>query len=300
MDNFETSLLRERFTIHDLDHAGKAKPIIAVSNRIICRFSTPSSDHEEFFVVRGHNMHSCIRMVARMFQSYKVGGFLVKRTKRYDWVDAWRPVLNDYERQFNPDHWIAIYHDGKPLFQQGERHSFIDVVEHCDFQNNGDYETSLSSAEEAFKKTGKNVRIEYDRNIAYTMSAEKDAVRNGIILREPGRNTTFNFNVSVIKGEKAINVPQCLSAAAAYLEALQLAFLLGTNTVKLEHDLIERQSIEHKQTREARARLARLNTEVSNLEMDYKVFYRPERPSFKLMISNAEALTRSLIADGKL
>lgn len=295
MSNFDTSLLRERFTIYNLDHSNTQAPVIAVSNRIECRFVNERNGEEEIFIVRGKNIHSCIRMVARMHLSYKNGGFLMKRARAYDWQEAWHPVLNDYERIYNPDRWLCVYHAGKPVFEQGDRHPFVDMIEHVDVANKEGYSLSLKLAESAFKKTGKNVEIEYDGNIAYTLSADANCIRNGITLREAQRTTTFTYQASMMTHERPLSVSLCLFSAAAFLEGFQLSFLVGQNSVKLQNNLIERLSDEHKQTREARKRLERLSAEISNLSDSYKVTYRPERPSFKKLIVSAEKSAQDLL-----
>lgn len=295
MNYFETFLLRERFVIHNLNDKSYAKPMVALSNRIVCDLTTPKGKIIERFVVRGHNMHSCLRMAARLIKSYRTGGPILSRTISFDWEDAWKPVLNDYERKFNPHRWIAVYYEGKVIFEVGERHPFFDLIEKCELKNKGAYEDSIGVAEGLFKKTGKNVRIDYDGNVAFVIKTEDDTVRNGIILRDANRTTTFTFSVSPPKPDKPVNLAQCLSVAAAHLEAIQMCFFIGMHSAKEKRGMIDRTSDEAKKGREARQRLARLNTEISNLETGFVVHYRPERPNFTSMVDNAEALTKAML-----
>jgi hypothetical protein len=86
-----------------------------------------------------------------------------------------------------------------------------------------------------------------------------------------------------------------VSCSAAFLEGIQLAFLVGFNTEKIRLGIIERFSKEEKQTREAGERLVRLRHEVSNLEDTFEVRYRPEKPSFTMFLNQAETLAQKTL-----
>lgn len=288
MLEFESSLMRERFVIHNMADKNAKNPVVALSNRIICLLQDNNKKNQETYVIRGHNMHICIRMLARMIQSYNIGGPFLKRSRDYDWEATWDPILNDYERKYNKDRWLAIYHEGSPVFSIGDRHPFVDMIEKLDFKHNGTYEESIDLAEAAFKKSGKDFRIEYDGNVALVINFEDNNIRNSIILRDANRTTTFSFQVSANKAKQTVNLAQCISAAAAHLEIVQLCFFVGMTIEKIKLGKIELRSDQDKQMKEAKQRLARLNTEIANMEASYNVHYRPERPSIDLMIHNAE------------
>jgi hypothetical protein len=296
MDEFNTSLLREKFIIHDRDaKTGDGKPVIVLSNRLEASLKSKNGKREEY-AVRAHNMHLCVRMVARLMLSFHQGGPLLERQTPFDWESVWDMIVSDYEYAYNAARWIAIYHKGRVVFEKGTRHPLVDIIEKCDIVNKtGIYDESVKMAEKAFRDAGKNVRIEYDANVALVVSVEDNAGRFAIILRGAQRTTTFNFSARSSDDKKKINVPQCLGVAAAFLEGVQLAFAVGMNNEKIRIGLIERHSKEEKQTRDAAQRLNRLATEIGNLENTFEVRYRPEKPEFHMIVVDAEQFAQKVL-----
>lgn len=303
MHQLTTSLLRERFIIHDpfsdvSDSQAGGGLIVAASNRLVIDLENHDNPGatKESFIIRTQNMHSCLRMAAKVIQSYQQGGAILNRHNPYKWQAAWETsALNEYEQSFNPQHWVSVYHNGKSVFSAGAHHPLLDVIEKCNAQNKGDYERSVPLAEEAFKRSGKVVKIDYDGNVALAVNLEKNHGRCGVIMRGPSRTTTFNFLLQSKNAAEALNIPQVLSASAAFLEGIQLAFLVGMNEEKIRRSLIERHSVEEKQTREARQRIGRLNGEIASLEGTFEVRYRPEKPDFMRIVGESEKLAQKML-----
>ena len=294
MSEFNSSLLREKFSIHDTSPGSHdQEAIIALSNRLIVELKGQKKGHTEIFVVRAQNMHSCVRMAARILKSYKTSGPIMNRPNPYDWEAAWDAIVNDYEYRYNPERWVAIYHNGRIVYQAGEHHILLDVIEQCDAKNAHRYEKALPMAEDAFKKAGKVVKIDYDSNVALVISLTPKQGRFGVIMRGPTRTTTFNFSLSAKKDP--LNYAQCLAAAACFLEGVQLAFMVGMNNIKLYMGIIRRHTDEEKKTKEAGRRLGRLNAEIANLERTYDVHYRPEKPEFGTIVTSAEQLGQKIL-----
>jgi hypothetical protein len=293
MNDFNASLLREKFIIYDPEKGmvDKKSTVIALSNRFVTELRDPKGKLIETFVVRAQNMHSAVRLAARLIQAFEQGGPIARRPVAYDWQAVWDSVVSDYEYAYNPQRWIAVYHDGKCIFHQGEHHPLLDMIEKCDHENNKDYDYAVPLAETLFEQSGKNLKIEHESNVALSVSFEKNSGRVGIIQRGPNKTTTFTFTAQA-KPEQTLKIPQCLNAAAAFLEGIQLSFLVGTNTEKLRIGKIERFSREEKQTREGRERLKILSAEITNLETVLDVHYRPERPQFKLIMAEAERMAQ--------
>lgn len=288
--DFQSSLLREKFVIHDPDvNRHENTSITALSNRMIVQLQNDSTDKAEEYVVRAQNMHSCARLCGRLIQSYNTGGSLLNRAKPYDWDAAWDPIVNDYERIYNEERWIAVYHKGRVVFESGERHALLDLIEKCDFENDQDYDYSIPMAENVFKQTGKVVKIDYESNVALVTTFNADEARCGVIFRGAGKTTTFNFT-AYRKADQTLNIPQCLSACAAFLEGIQLAFMVGFNTFKMRVDIIEAGSDLEKETKEAQRRLGRLNAEIANLDTNFDLRFRPEKPEFYRIVAEAEDL----------
>lgn len=291
MKEFKSSLLREKFLIFDPSlKASSYEPVKAMSNRLDIELKDGSGKTVENYVLRAHNMHSCVRMGARIIQAFIGGGALSERAQPYEWDTAWDAIINSYERSYNDERWICVYHEGRAIFEEGVRHPLLDVIEKCYFGSGRDYDYAISESEKAFRATGKIVNIEQDSNVALAIHCEEKQARFGVILRAPNRTTTFNFTATSAKDD--INIPQCLSAAAALLEGVQLAFMVGINTEKIRLGIIARLSKDDKQTREAGQRLGRLNAELASLEEVYDVRYRPEKPEFRALMADAEALAQ--------
>jgi hypothetical protein len=300
MKKFQTSLLREKFVIHDAGAgAATAKPVIALSNRIVAELTDPDGKVEDTLIVRAHNMHSCARLTAQILKSYRSGGSLVTRTPPYSWGPMWDLIISEYEKTYNPLLWAVVYYQGKIVFVKGDHHPFLDVIEKCQASNRGEYERAIPMAEGVFRTMGKTVRIDYDGNVALTLNLEEKQARIGVIVRGPVKTTTFNFSVTPT-AKAPLNFTQCIMASAAFLEGIQLSFMIGINDEKIRIGKIERQSKEEKKTIEARQRLGRLGTEITTLEGTFDVRYRPERPDFQTMLTEAEAHARAMFQGVKL
>lgn len=297
MASFNTALLREKFTISDpfAKTMQAREPVIALSNRVAIELTTKDKKRTESFAVRAHNMHLAVRATARILQTFENTGPILNRNTPYDWSAAWDSIVNNYEYAYNPGRWIAIYSQGKLVFESGEHHPLLDVIENCQHENQGVYDESITMAEQVVKDAGKDVRISYDGNYALVVDANNTEGRFGIILRGADKKTTFNFSAKVTEKYPKLNIPQCLAVAAAYLEGIQLAFMVGTNNEKIRLGIIPRHSKEEKQTLEARKRLGRLNAEISNLEGSFEVRYRPEKPVLPHIVIDAENRARVVL-----
>lgn len=295
MNNFETNLLREKFTITNKED-GKNTKVIALSNRISCPLHNYKGQLVEELVIRGQNLYSCARMLARIMQAFHVGGSLTARTTPFKWDKVWKSALSDYEEAYNPDRWIAIYHEGKVIFEAGQRHPFVDMIEKCNASlENPPYENALKLAEKAFKQTGKNFEIEHDANVALIINAEDNSVRCGAILRTAHKTTTFSFTTTIPEKDKHTSLAPFISAIAAQTEAVQICFTIGLLSEKDNAGLIEKGSDEAKKLREAKARLGKIQAEIANLETSYKINYRPEKPNFNIMIEQAKTVAGTMV-----
>jgi len=291
MKEFSTALLREKFVIAPPKSGAKTdqSAVIALSNRLVVPLYDNKGKLSEKLVVRAQNMHTVVRMAARILQAFSHTGPVTGKTNPFNWETAWQGVVSEYEYTYNAARWIAIYHLGKCIFSAGEHHPLLDMIEKCDADNNKDYDFAVPLAENLFVQAGKPYKITHDSNVALSVHFEDQQARCGIILRSPTRKTTFTFT-AYPKETKDLNIPQCLGACAAFLEGVQLAFLMGMNTEKIKIGLIERFSKEEKQTREGKKRLNRLADEITVLEKAFRVSYRPEKPDFYHIMMDAEKL----------
>lgn len=241
----------------------------------------------ESFAVRAQNMHCCVRMAAKIFQSFYQSGPMTERPIPFDWESAWESVISLYEETYNPDRWCSVYHEGKSVFKTGRLHPLFDIVEKSAANSGKSYDDSMVIAENAFRKTGKNVSVDYDGNVALSIDLREEKSRCGIILRSAERTTTFSFSV-IPQEERSINYTHCLIASAAFLEGIQLSFMVGQNNYKLETGRIAQGSDADKRTKLAQKRLKEISADIANLELASHVRYRPERPDFDKIIEDAE------------
>lgn len=294
--DFNTTLLREKFVIRDDkgEHIA-GHPVIAMSNRMVVPLIDRRGKVAETFVVRAQHMHSCIRMAAKIAQSYTRAGPLMIRAEKYNFGEAWENITEDHERKFNPDRWVAVYFDGKLIFSNGTHHPFLDMIEKCEAKNPGNYDDAVKIAEEAFAKSGKHVTIDHEANIGLVVNVKEKEGKCGLILRNPNKKTTFNFSAHS-KGEHTVTIAQCLVVAAAYLEGIQLCYLIGNINEKARLAMVAKFSHDDMLADSARRRLGRLNAEIRNFETVLNVRYRPERPEFSAIVIEAERFAREVWA----
>lgn len=300
MKDFKTYLTREKFVLYDPELGEEDESATtALSNRMHVHLNNPKKKTSENFVIRAHNMHSCARFAARILNSFNSDGPLLTRQIPFDWDHAWNAIVNDYEYAFNPDRWVCVYNNGEILYQKGQHHDFLDVIEACDHINDKDYDYAVPIAEKEFQRiSGEAVGIRYDANVALVIDFSSDKGYCGIILRAADKVTKFNFLVAK-KTDRDINVAQCIASAAAFLEGIQLAFMTGMNIEKIRVGIIKRLTKEEKQNREAKRRLTRLDAEIANMENELIVNYRPEKPDFYAIQADAEAIAQKMFAKKK-
>ena len=299
--DFSTTLLREKFIIREVDvvEDGVRAPMTAVSNRITVPMINQNGEIVETFIVRAQTMYASLRMATKLIQTFDREGPIMARPVAYDYLTAWEKINQDHEEKYNPDRWVAIYSRGKKVFEHGNHHIFLDVIEKCDSQNKGgSYDVSLDLAESAFEKMGKRVVITHDSSIGTVLTVKKDKARCGLILRNPNKRTTFNYTAEVT--EDPIHIGQCMNVAAAFLEGIQLSFQIGMINEKQRVGMIDSFSHESKKADSARDRLQFLKAEISAFENRYDVRYRLEKPDFSLIVQDAESFAKKLYKSGQL
>lgn len=293
--DFKSSLIREKFIIRDVNASDDDDGVIALSNRMVVPLHSKATGEKEEFVVRAQNMHSCVRFAAMIVKEFQDKGPLMQR-KNLHWGDLWAEVTKGYEGEWNPLIWGVVYHKGRVVFEYGERHAFLDIIEKCDAANKDDYSKSIPFAEDAFKAAGKDVTIHYDSNIALVVSFTKQEAKCGVILRSAQRTTTFNFNARPRSRDIDVKVSQSLTVSAAFLEGIQLAFQVGMYNRKLANGLIDKFSDEDRKGKRSLERMNALNSAITKYEQTYDVTYRPERPAFSQAITKAEEMAQDILA----
>ncbi len=295
---FKSSLLREKFILRDAlgDDLSDSAPVIALSNRMALMLSNENGEQPETFIVRTQNMHSCVRLCAAISKEYSERGAITGRVMPFRWDNLWGDVIKGYEKDWNPNIWCAIYFKGRPIFEYGEHHPFLDIIEKCDAASGQSYDDSVKFAEQAFGQAGKAVTIEHQANVALIVSITQEEAKCGVILRVADRKTTFNYNVKRKKnGIDNVRIPTILTASAAFLEGVQLAFTVGMTNKKRSIGMIETYSDEDRKGKRGVERLVNLGNAIESLEKKYIVHYRPDRPDFQAMVRDAESFAMTIL-----
>lgn len=284
-----TTMLREKFTL--MEGIGDPNPIVATGNRITLPLYSKGGEREERLVVRGHNMHTTLRMAAMICRAYHREGPIQSRSPSFPWGPNWNDYVPAYERETNANSWIAVYSGGRPLFKQGTYHPFLDIIEQCDARNRDEYDRAVTIAEDAFNMAGRGVSIDHETNIAMVIGAMADKTRVGLIYRNPRRSTTFNFGVepklSLSKKSLVAEPHQCLLHAAAWLELVQLCVNTGFFNARKGGSKAGAPSLDA-----AQRRLGKLNAELAQFEDVYDVSYRPERPDMMALIDETTSFAK--------
>lgn len=296
MESFTASLQRERFTVLDPNPFTDQEPVIALSNRIAVPLIRDSK-YVDTLTVRTQNVHSCIRMGAKIVELFDEGRLDPEKLDDVNWSKLWKEITSGFETKYNPKIWIALYHKGKLIFSKGEHHAFLDIIESCDFKRKkGDYSDSIGIAKQAFTQAGRPVIIDYDIDIAMHAEVTTKKAECQVVLRNPQQAQTVSF-IATPKHGRDVRVPQCLSICAIFLEGVQQAFLAGMIGEKRRLEIIQRDSDEAKQADGAAARIKRLDTSIYQFEKILKVKYTPGRPDFFYTIEKAEEFAREHFAN---
>lgn len=295
---FKTTLLREKFTLRDPSgELSDSPPVVALSNRMVLPLARDDGQNSETFVIRTQNMHSCARLAAAIAKEYADRGMLTRRGAPFQWDLLWNDVIKGYEKDWNPDIWCAVYYKGRVVFEDGEHHPFLDIIEKCDAVSRDGYTESVQFAEQAFQQAGKTVKIDHDSNIALVISVKDEEAKGGVILRGANRKTTFNYTISQKKnaGGEPVRVPTILTLSAAFLEGVQLAFNVGMINRKRATGLIEKYSDDDRKGKRGTERLTGLSQAIESVERKYNCNYRPDRPNFRAMVRDAEEFANKFL-----
>ena len=293
----DTSLLREKFTITEktAENSNKtAEETHACSNRIVLNLQSEGLARETF-VVRTDSMHLCARMAGQILANYENRGPFLPRLKYMKWHLLWDGALSDYERRHNQRRWVAVYHKGRVVFEEGSHHVFLDIIEQFEHEEQDEYARSLAKAESAFNEAGKKVMIDYASNVALALSMDRKGGRCSTILRAPNKTTAFHYYIRPLKENEKVAISQGLLSAADFLEGVNLSYFIGITKAQLECGEIDKYAEEVSQMRMAQKRIQEINVRIDAFERRYALRYRPERPLFHLITAQTENYARTAL-----
>lgn len=277
MEDFNTSLVREKiiFTSGGIGEETEKEPVVIRSNRIFLKLG--QAGDTEKIVIRAQNMHSTLRIAAKILHSYYEGGPLLSRGETFDWENLWDHARSGYEKEYNPQLWCAIYINGKSVFKTITS-PFVDVIEKCALLTLDNYDTTMGVTESALKQIGHAMRINHNSNVAAVFTDTGDSMRCGIIHRTDKKDVAFNF--TAINGQQHTRIIQSFGATAAYLEAFNLRFIIHMLRNKIRMGEARTVSPENSQIRAAITRQGAISRAILSFEEVYDVKYRPAKPDF--------------------
>jgi len=277
MEDFNTSLVREKiiFTGGEIGEGVEKEPIVIRSNRIFLRLG--QTGDTEKIVIRAQNMHTTLRIAAKVLHAYYNGGPLLSRGEPFDWEALWDQSRSAYEKDFNPQLWCALYINGKSIFKTMTS-PFVDVIEKCALLTLDNYDTTMGVTESALKQIGHAMRINHNSNVAAVFTDNGDSMRCGIIHRSDKKDVAFNF--TAVNGQQQTRIVQSFGATAAYLEAFNLRFVIHMLRNKIRMGEAKTVSPENNQIRAAITRQSAISRAILSFEEVYDVKYRPAKPDF--------------------
>lgn len=290
MQNFNTTLLREKFQIKEIPVSqdkgsvdDNIETVTAASNRMVIPIKNSAGVVVNEYAIRTRTMHTCMRLAKHLIKHVLSEDNNAPLPDHDDWEEFWLKIITPAEKEFDPDYWCAVYKDGKAIFEDGSHHAFFDVIETFACKNNCDYEQAVTLAENAFKKAGKQVRIDHEAKIASIVEYTKDVTKCGIIMRSPKRTTTYNIRVTA-RDKIHGHILPALDLCSEYLEGMHHSFMVGHHE-SLLHKREARSSHQSEMIISgARTRMYKIQRRVRELEGLSEIHYRPEKPSFKQII----------------
>lgn len=277
MEDFNTSLVREKiiFTFGGIGEETEKEPVVIRSNRIFLRLG--QTGDAEKIVIRAQNMHTTLRIAAKILHSYYEGGPLLSRGEPFDWENLWDQARSGYEKEYNQQLWCALYVNGKSVFKTITS-PFVDVIEKCALLTLDNYDTTMGVTESALKQIGHAMRINHNSNVAAIFTDNGDNMRCGIIHRTDKKDVAFNF--TAVNGQQHTRIIQSFGATAAYLEAFNLRFMIHMLRNKIRMGEARTVSPENSQIRAAITRQGAISRAILSFEEVYDVKYRPAKPDF--------------------
>jgi hypothetical protein len=277
MEDFTTSLVREKIILTEggIGEETEKEPVVIRSNRIFLRLGE-GTDAEKI-VIRAQNMHTTLRLAAKLLGSYYSGGPLLSRGEPFDWEDVWEQSRSAYEKEYNEQLWCALYMNGRSVFKTMTS-PFVDVIEKCALLTLDNYDTTMGVTESALKQIGRAMRINHSSNVAAVFTDNGDSMRCGIIHRSDKKDVAFNF--TAVSGQQHTRIIQSFGATAAYLEAFNLRFVIHMLRNKIRMGEAKKVSPENSHIRAAITRQGAINRAILSFEEVYSVKYRPAKPDF--------------------
>lgn len=279
------TLFREKSTVHRFgfggDHTDDDAVLSVRSNRITLPLK--AGGISEQVVVRGQNIPSTLRLTALVLEQFNRNPtiFADEALNHADWAELWKQRVSSYERQFVPESWVSLHHEGQTLFTTNPS-SQIDEIERL--AQGGDINDSLiRNVSRRLLADGEpdDVVTQHDSQTAVVFTPFRDYHRAAILERRGGR--TGSFAVSAhhpAKPKKPVRYSGFIDFCANTIEALNLKVFLDRIKQMVEENRIYGPPVSPQQVAGAMGRKRDLMQFIVAYERANKITYRPERPEF--------------------
>ncbi|GAA0576121.1 hypothetical protein [Caenispirillum bisanense] len=273
------TLFREKTTVHkftfDLPSEGGQAAMSIRSNRIAMMLK--SGDISETVVVRGQNIPCTLRAAAMVYDAFSRNPFIFSKDEPEDWAPRWDQRMSSYERQFVPETWVSIHHNGRTLFSTNTSRQ-IDAIEALAQGGDVNEQIVRRVSQTLFGKDEEFV-VQHDSQTAVVFTPFSSYHRAAILERRGGR--TGSFAVSVHhppKPKKPVRYDTFIHFCADLIEAVNVRMFLDRIKAMIEENRISGPPITPAQVQGAMTRRKELVAFANAFERANKVSYRPERP----------------------
>lgn len=277
MPVFEAMLVRERINMSQrpVDAGAEAQTQLTVIRSTRLHLQLPGRVRTENVVIRAQNMHTTLRIGAKLLFSFFKSGLFTRRSEPFDWNAMWELLLTNYERKYAPDLWAAVYIDGEAVFKT-EKAPLVDVIEQCALLSVDNYDATMQLTEKVMGHLGQDTHIEHVAKVAAVFTDEGTQLRCGVIHRAGGKDSTFSFTAA--GGETYSRVIQGFHIAASFLEAIEIRHYMREVQRKLHVGRLTKSSPEMVKYNAGPQRLKDLRRALETFEEHFNVHYRPEKP----------------------